>query len=235
MGFRNELVGGITLLRKAIRSAEYTAPDPPSEPGSGWSIERDGTATFANVILTAGELIAYGDDLFSNGVFVLVGADDSAVIFGSTESGVTGSSRVVGRVRDFPSDLASIALQLTSDTGPRSTPDAAVTLRDLAGVVSLQFDDVPAWFHDGEPAGPHVTGSDTRTTDASGYATFFHSLGATPATVQVTPTAPSGGTNIPVGVVVTAKTSTTFTARFLNQSGAVLNGVSVTVDYLVSP
>lgn len=43
MAFQNDVVGGITLVRPAIRSADYV-------PGvSGWSINRDGSAEFSNV------------------------------------------------------------------------------------------------------------------------------------------------------------------------------------------
>lgn len=49
MGFRNPVVGGITLIRQAIKSPNYV-------PGvSGWTINRDGTAEFSSVTLR-GEL-----------------------------------------------------------------------------------------------------------------------------------------------------------------------------------
>ena len=43
MAFQNDVVGGTTLVRNAINSPNYV-------PGvSGWTINRDGSAEFANV------------------------------------------------------------------------------------------------------------------------------------------------------------------------------------------
>lgn len=53
MPFANSVVGGITLVRPAIRSPNYVANT------TGWSINADGSAEFANAIIR-GDLVAGG-------------------------------------------------------------------------------------------------------------------------------------------------------------------------------
>jgi YD repeat-containing protein len=74
----------------------------------------------------------------------------------------------------------------------------------------------------------------TVTTDASGYATISYASphgGLFPNAVVASGVDPNGGGNIPVSLVVPTKTATTFTVRALNQSGAAIASIPITLSY----
>jgi hypothetical protein len=70
------------------------------------------------------------------------------------------------------------------------------------------------------------SGSTTATTSGTGTVTITHGVGTTP----VVTTATYIGNNA-YTVTITAKTSTTFTAKVWNDSGASVNSTSVTIDW----
>ncbi len=72
------------------------------------------------------------------------------------------------------------------------------------------------------------------TTDANGYATvsYANPHGAlAPGAVVASGVSPNGGTNIPVSLVVSARTETGFTVRAINQSGTAIPSSSITLAY----
>ncbi|HYT10232.1 MAG TPA: Ig-like domain-containing protein, partial [Mycobacteriales bacterium] len=115
----------------------------------------------------------------------------------------------------------------------RST--SAFTLRalDQSGTVITTAIDV--YYH----AASSLTGSEevrtvAVTTDADGYATvgYASSHGAQAATAVVASgVSPDGGPDMPVNMVVSARTGAGFTVRALNQSGAKIVSGSVTFSY----
>jgi microcystin-dependent protein len=65
-----------------------------------------------------------------------------------------------------------------------------------------------------------VAGQYTCTTNSSGACTVTHTLGATPAAVDITLANPAGGSSsLPYQLAVTARTSTDFTIRALTTTG----------------
>lgn len=60
MPFRNSVVGGTTLVRAAIRSPNFVTGV------SGWSIDRDGSAEFNDIVIRGGTVIG-GDALYYSG------------------------------------------------------------------------------------------------------------------------------------------------------------------------
>lgn len=60
MTFRNSVVGGTTLVRPAIRSPNFITGV------SGWSIDRNGSAEFNNIVIRGGSVIG-GTALYYNG------------------------------------------------------------------------------------------------------------------------------------------------------------------------
>jgi hypothetical protein len=72
------------------------------------------------------------------------------------------------------------------------------------------------------------------TTDATGFATVSYAgeHGGLPAgAVVASGVSPDGGTNIPVSLVVSARTGTGFTVRAINQSGNAIASTSITLAY----
>lgn len=65
MGFSNEAIGGVDLVRSAIQSPNFVAGV------SGWSINKDGSAQFNNVTVTGGSFVVTTS---GQGVFVYAGA-----------------------------------------------------------------------------------------------------------------------------------------------------------------
>jgi hypothetical protein len=77
----------------------------------------------------------------------------------------------------------------------------------------------------------------TVTTGSTGYATVNYAnprAGVVPRTVVVSGVNPSSGPNIPVSLMVSARTASGFTVRALNQSGTVIPSTSITLSYYVS-
>jgi hypothetical protein len=60
MPFSNPIVGGTTLVRPAIKSPNYSAGS------AGWSINKDGSAEFNNIVIRSGEVIS-GTALYYSG------------------------------------------------------------------------------------------------------------------------------------------------------------------------
>lgn len=98
--------------------------------------------------------------------------------------------------------------------GGRTTLDSKINLRDLATNARLI---------------PQVE-TRTLTTDASGFITTFHDLGATPIAVFVQPIAPIVGT-VFGQAVVDSLTSTTFRVRCISNLGNAIASTSVTFAY----
>jgi len=74
----------------------------------------------------------------------------------------------------------------------------------------------------------------TVTTNTSGYATVNYASpkgGLVPTAVVASGVSPDAGGNIPVSLVVSARTATGFTVRAINQSGAAIASTSVTLSY----
>jgi RHS repeat-associated protein len=71
------------------------------------------------------------------------------------------------------------------------------------------------------------------TTDASGYATisFASARSVAPVAVVASGASPTSGTNIPVSLVVSARTATGFTVRAINQTGAAIASSSISLAY----
>jgi RHS repeat-associated protein len=72
------------------------------------------------------------------------------------------------------------------------------------------------------------------TTDASGFATVGYATqhgGQAAGAVVASGVSPDGGANIPVSLVVSARTGTGFTVRAINQSGTAIASTSITLAY----
>ncbi|HEX6471109.1 MAG TPA: hypothetical protein VF069_18565 [Streptosporangiaceae bacterium] len=88
-------------------------------------------------------------------------------------------------------------------------------------------------------AGPgERSGAATVTTDASGYATVPLTTppgqSGAPVSVVASGVGPTQGGNIPVSLLVTARTATSFTVRALEQNGAAIASDSIRLAYLAS-
>jgi hypothetical protein len=113
MPFRNSVVGGTTLVRAAIRSPNYVAGV------SGWSINRDGSAEFSDIVIRG-----------SSGDAIIVGPSGGVQVIISTTGGVgmirfpTGqpqediSARIAAGVQNDGAANESITLGVN---GPRSS------------------------------------------------------------------------------------------------------------------
>ena len=74
----------------------------------------------------------------------------------------------------------------------------------------------------------------TVTTNSTGYATVSYANprgGLVPNAVVASGVSPNGGPNIPVSLVVSARTATGFTVRAINQSGAAIASTSIALSY----
>lgn len=71
MEFGNPIVGGTDLIREAIKSPNFSSD--PEDGVTGWSINRDGTATFYNLVIGSQN---YTIDENGNAVFNSVSAND---------------------------------------------------------------------------------------------------------------------------------------------------------------
>lgn len=60
MAFRSSILGGVYLLREAIRSRNYVSGS------AGWTINQDGSAEFNNVVIRGGTVVS-GTALYYNG------------------------------------------------------------------------------------------------------------------------------------------------------------------------
>jgi hypothetical protein len=129
MGFTDPVVGGVTLIRSAIQSADYAAGV------SGWKISRDGTAEFNNTTIRGSLRITDPDGSFlylhddDPGVGVTAEFHPAPIGGQNVQSGfLTVSSAPAG-----PED--QVQLQLigpTLDTG-QTPASVEITYRDASG------------------------------------------------------------------------------------------------------
>lgn len=98
MPFRDDIVGAETLIRSAIKSANFT--DGSEEQVTGWRIARDGSATFNNLTIGSAEWTIDAD---GNAVFAEVSADSIVLdgesladILNNTAKGVVNRTRLEG-------------------------------------------------------------------------------------------------------------------------------------------
>lgn len=71
------------------------------------------------------------------------------------------------------------------------------------------------------------------TTDSSGHNTITHSAGFTPSVVIATPV--SGGSPLFISVLVSTITSTTFTVRCFDNTGAAINTQALVLNWVALP
>lgn len=131
MSFSNPIVGGVTLIRPAIQSPDYVAG------ATGWSINKDGSAEFNDVVIRGdgnGDALIVGPD---NGPQVQVGSTASAgyiqfptnrpvenlvatILAGVLNSGLSNeaaSLQVLGPTVDGATDRASLLLSSQNNDG----------------------------------------------------------------------------------------------------------------------
>lgn len=104
MTFRSSILGGINLIRAAIRSPNYV-------PGSlGWTINQDGSAEFNNIVIRGGTVVG-GTALYYNGTPAL--GNLVASISAAAGTDPYGNAYVAGIASYAPGSLLS---QLNSGT-----------------------------------------------------------------------------------------------------------------------
>jgi hypothetical protein len=143
MGFRNEAVGGTTLVRAAIKSPNYVLNV------TGWSINKDGTAQFTGVVLIGGTLTGTNFIINSSGSFFYSGTPANGNLFLSiaSVSGTDGFSNAYGSGLNVGNQAgAHFAVSLVGDlliANASNLPvaflyhgDGSLRLYNPAGIVS---------------------------------------------------------------------------------------------------
>lgn len=118
MGFSNPIVGGETLIRRAIKSPDFVTNV------SGWSINRDGTAEFLEAIIRGTISIAGGIVQITNVGIEVIDSNSRYVI--NTGAGFKGNP--------IPDDGSFIAQQLVATFYQPATPYNGFTV--LPGYVA---------------------------------------------------------------------------------------------------
>lgn len=139
------------------------------------------------------------------------------------------------QISDAAAPACNTAMEITGDGY-----DKALTLTDECGAVSVRIGDLLSNLN----AGPGIdvsgttwsgftisstgrSGSSSGTTSAGGELVITHGIGMTPAAVSA-----SYKGNNPYLVTITAKTSSTFTAKVWDHTGAAVGSTSVTIDWV---
>lgn len=144
MGFRNSILGGINLIRAAIRSPNYVSGS------TGWTVNQDGSAEFNNVTIRGGTVVG-GTALYYNGTPALGNLIMSIAATAGTDPygnayvagvGVYGTSDAV-TVRSSGGDTA--VLRADAPSGISDTPAPGLVLTrssgDAAGGSLTEWDD----------------------------------------------------------------------------------------------
>jgi RHS repeat-associated protein len=147
--------------------------------------------------------------------------------FAATPAGVVVTAK--GPVGGVP------ASQIPTNLIAYNRTTTGFTLRALDGLGNPITTAIDVWYH----AASALTQNEevrtvTVTTDTSGNATvgFANPHGTqVPTAVVASGVDPNGGGNIPVSLVVPTMTASGFTVRALNQFGAGINSVSITLSY----
>jgi hypothetical protein len=133
MPFKNPIVSGTALTRNAINSPGYT-------PGvTGWSINRDGSAEFGNVVIRGGELLITDPD----GSYVRIYDENpgSGAVIKLRPADMPGDTVTPANIRTQTVGTTSAALDITGPeigTGPLSPQ---ISLQVVSGGASQIFID----------------------------------------------------------------------------------------------
>lgn len=148
MPFRNSVVGGTTLVRAAIRSPNYVAGV------SGWSINRDGSAEFSDIVIrgTTGDAVIIGPAAGSQVVISVTGGrgqisfpthqpqeEIAAVISAAAVNDGAANETIAFGLNGPASDVDSVRIRaVLQTTAEDSSAEAALRiLREASGTDTL--------------------------------------------------------------------------------------------------
>lgn len=144
MGFRNAILGGVTLIREAIQSQNFLSGS------AGWQIKADGNAELNNVIIRGGTVVG-GTALYYNGAPALGNLIMSIAATAGTDPygnayvagvGVYGTSDKV-TVRNSAGDTAVLRADAPSGIAASSSPGPVLSRAsgDVTPASVTEFDD----------------------------------------------------------------------------------------------
>lgn len=181
----------------------------------------------------------------AHGVAVVAGLDEAQTLTNKTltapslngivnllgSTGATADSRYIGAVNGAMPTISGVFGDWILDIS-----DASIWVCTTAGAagVAVWTNTLPSSLVQA-PGRVNLSvkvGTASLTTDASGYTTWTHGCGVTPAVCLVEGSTPTGGNTIPLQHITNTLTTTTALTRWLSQTGVALASVAITFRWL---